>query len=178
MPISDTVQRNKIPITIASVVLILVASVYIALSLLKPRGGFERPPEAKAYFFDMQTKQEFTAIADQMPPIAAPSGGEGVRLFMMGCGDCSKPFRAYLQKYDADVHGLAKVMAQNPDAMPAEIGAQNLQREEAIEKIADGLLVASPDRPDQWVKANSDEGAAIVSAAEKKCPDGFRMCAP
>lgn len=178
MPISDTLQRNKIPISIASGVLIVLASVYIVIQLLTPRGGVAKPPEATAFYFDMKTKQEFIAIADPTPPIAAPSGGDGVRLYKMGCGDCSNPFRAYLQKYDSEVHALAKALEQNPDAAPPELGAQNLQREEALEKIADGLMVAAPDKPDEWVRANSDEGQAIVAAAEKKCPAGFRMCSP
>ncbi len=143
--------------------------------LLRPR---PRARVVDVYFYDLGTDQLFAAPATELPPIDAPSGaGNGVRVYVYGCGDCSDAnrFIAYLEKYTPHAKAAQeKLMNVGPDADPnLALGYDDLMME-------GGLLVRAV-KGGPWVPMYSDEGMKIASEVldEDKCK-GTRLvpCLP
>lgn len=141
--------------------------------------GNDRRGLTKAYYFDIGTGEVFVASARFQPPIPAPSGSllgdgapAGVRAEMFACGDCGDPsarFVGYLDRLSPDHHKAA--LNGEVSALPDGVDFEGY--------LQDGWLVASPDRPEHWVKLTSDEGAIIVDAPHEKCGDTVvRRCLP
>jgi hypothetical protein len=126
------------------------------------RNDDDKPVE-HMWFYDLNTKKRFIALATEVPPIKTESGetadGEsaGVRARVYGCGGCdeSKQFVAFLEKYTPEA--IEAMSDDNPDHI----------------KAMQGLVVAHPDRL-EWVNPNGGEARQIKVDAAARCPDGVR----
>ncbi len=172
--VRDWMNNNSAVVTVAAVVLLLVAlSAIIWQNSGSNRGGGRIE---NIYFYDMGSGQLFSGKASGIPPITAESGGEGVRAYVYGCGDCSETNRyiAYLEKNTPEAKAAMEKM-QNPDANNPEGQAP----EEYDPMITQGVLVRAVEGG-QWVPMYSEMGQKITGALEGKCAAGTRLvpCLP
>lgn len=145
---SQTLSSKRLLIGVLAVI-ILGVSWWIILKPSTGGGGM-----GSHFYFDMDTNQLFQSASTELPPITAPSGGQGVRAIVMSCGECSDKdnrFIAYLEKY-TDTYKTAKSEGR-------EISPQ--------QTLAGWLVKGESDK--NWVVANDAEGAAIRDAATSRC---------
>jgi hypothetical protein len=137
MSLRESINANPALTSVLAVTLLL-AAVAIALYASGVFGGSRLSVTDKSYFYDMQTRQLFAAKATFVPPIEAPSGGEGVLAQVYGCGDCTgERVIGLLRKYTPSAK-LAIESGRPPDP--------------------DGQLVRLPHADSAWVSANSPQG--------------------
>lgn len=162
MSIRDQIQNPAVGITVAVIGL-------AAATLFTLIGGGETIEVKKAiYFYDLDTKTLYgIATTDHpVPPVVAPSGGEGVRAKVYSCGNCddeSKYFVGLLEKYSDKAKKAIEEKSENADDLRSQ-----------------GLLVSLPDGQ-KWESANDDEGSKIIVGSRRgKCPDGVKLikCEP
>lgn len=134
---------------VIAVVLALAVVLYFVLTADPPRGT-PRSARTQMWFYDTDTKQLFPGPAKERPPIAAPSGKEGLRAYVFSCGACTEDewFVAYLEKYDDS--------RRSGDA-PNEMAAVN-----------ESHIVRSPDS-EEWYSAISEEANKVRGAPNVKC---------
>ncbi|HCD32286.1 MAG TPA: hypothetical protein DER01_07745 [Phycisphaerales bacterium] len=111
------------------------------------------------YFMDTADGSIYVDKSDQLPPVTAPSGKDGVRAFVFSCGDCgdeSSRFVGWLETYTHE----AKKAIMTPVA--ADNGVDN------YELIENGHMVADPASK-KWVKVNSEAGFKIMDQIQNKC---------
>lgn len=127
----------------------------------------EGPLANKVYFYDVDAGKIFVVSDDDnpVPPITAPSGGEGVAAIVFSCGDCddeSSLFVTQLKKY-------------TDKAKTAMVG-------DDLDAVRKGTMVRSA-AGGEWVTAESDKGQEISSInprKHEKCQDAnaLRQCNP
>ncbi|MEM9348526.1 MAG: hypothetical protein AAGB26_18305 [Planctomycetota bacterium] len=133
----------------------LIAIIIAGISLMSSGGG-EPETTSRFYYYDMQTGELFVDEANLIPPIKAPSGGEGVIAEVYSCGDCEgEKFVGLLRKYsDAAKEAMEKELP--PDTK--------------------GILVRLAGAHSRWVPEDSKAGqemrASSVAAARSRCPGG------
>ena len=131
----------------------LIAIVITVISITSSGPG-EPETSSKFYYYDMNTGELFIDEANLIPPIKAPSGGEGVLAEVYSCGDCEgEQYVGLLRKYS--------------DSAKAAI-------EKELPPDASGSLVRLANDNSSWVPADSPQGqqmrAASVAEARSKCP--------
>ncbi len=130
------------------------------------------------WFYDLGTDQLFSADADAVPPIQAPSGIEvdgrpgGVRAKVFACGGCADPadrFIGWLEQFTPEAQ---RAMIQN-QTNPIET-----HRATPIAYM-DQLLVRAV-QGDRWHRASSEEAAGLLGSPRQRCPDGvvLHACFP
>lgn len=150
---SENVSKNRFIITsVVAAALLAVAG----LLLYKFIFTQELPTtSSKFYYYDTQTDELFVDEANLIPPIKAPSGGEGVIAQVYACGDCSgEKYIALLRKYSPEAkQAIEKGLPPNPN----------------------GELVRLAEPGSEWVPADSDAGQQIrltsASAVRSFCKD-------
>ena len=165
-------NKHTVTVTICANIALLCALTTIVLHV-RPRAV---PPGPMAYYFNLSDDTLFAARTNEFPPIHTPETRgygkrNGVRAFVFSCGDCSKTdkqrYIGFLQAFTED----AKSQLQNAGGFKA--GSPNspgpMVPDVMYMMSTDGHLVATPDKRDKWVNANSEEGRAITNDAMKKC---------
>jgi hypothetical protein len=144
----------------------VVAMAILAVAAIRILGMMGPPDVTRAWYYDLGTGELYAAAADAVPPIEAPSGGDGVRAIVVSCDQCSDASQrqiVYLEKWSQE--DRAYLMA--PD--------------DAGDRAEPAPLVATPGQAVQWVDMESPQGRAIVAAANavyQQCPETYRRCRP
>jgi hypothetical protein len=138
------------------------------------------PPIASNYYYDLNTQQLFVDDAELIPPIHTASGeyvaadgagsGAGVKAYVFACGDCSDPtkrFIGYLEMYTPEAQQKMQQFMMQAQQPGASISPEAYLMYE--EGQVSGRLIKRAD-DEQWVPAESDEGALIVNELTMKCP--------
>lgn len=118
---------------------------------------------SKFYYYDMKTQELFVDEADLVPPIKAPSGGEGVLAQVYACGDCSGEL----------VVGILK--KYTPKAKQAI--------ENGLPPDPQGELIRLADPDSKWAPVDSSAGKAYrlesVANVKASCKDQSpKVCLP
>lgn len=161
MSLRDTIESNRVAAAVVAA-LVLAAAVMLMSRGKTPTGPTHR------WFYDLQANRLFPEKS-ALPPITAPSGGQGVLAHVFACGECTENNRqvAYLETYTEN--GL---IHRNEDATGA---------------INPGHLVALPPSngtQPRWVPSESSAGITITmnqsASLRQQCPDpkGFQPCLP
>jgi len=156
MTIREYVNNNSAVVTICAVVLLLLSLGFIIMRL--GGGSKYRPRVVDVYYYDIGDGQLFTALSNEIPPIDAPSGKQGVRAYVFACGDCaneSERFIGWMEMYTPD----AKRIMTSP---PTE--AENMDAFEVMER---GHLVSADGR--NWVSANGEQGFQVMESMQSRC---------
>ena len=135
-------------VAVVAVIILIVAIVLIAKSMSGGAGGV--PGGAgDVFWYDTGSKTLYGAPQDDLPPIKAPSGSDGViaHVFAKGsCDNASDRFIVYLQKF------------------PNKEAILNANSIETRGPLLAAMLIRRENDAD-WVEAGSEEGAAIFAEA-------------
>jgi hypothetical protein len=156
MNLREWMNQNSAVVTIIAVVLLLV-SLGVIIMTLTPKNPAR---VVDVYFMDTSDGSLFVDKSDQLPPVAAPSGKDGVRAFVFSCGDCgdeASRFVGWLETYTPDAKKAISAPSDNPEA-----GMDN------YEVVENGHMVCDPVSK-KWVMANSEQGFKIMDMIQNKC---------
>ena len=140
MSVREWLNNNSQMTMGLAVVVLLAALVVVAMQFRSagPRTALD------VYFWDMQANQAFVHPGNAIPPVEAPSGGEGVRAHLYTCGECTPDeWFGYLEKYTD--------RAKQHHEQTGDIPAEDEQRVRAL----DG---------ERWMAYYSREGQRIIDA--------------
>lgn len=192
MQIREWVNKNSAVTTIVSVVLLFCALFYLM------RTVFPKPPEPikEVFYYDIMTGKLFPAPVEEFPPIATPDGSKlsndqpaGVKANVFSCTRCREGdwYIGYLETYlpqareiqirqAEEMKRMSEQPMPDPNAAPGTGGPgmpppMMGPSPQEMMAISEGHLVASQEDVNKWYKQESPEGAALVNAAMKKCPD-------
>ena len=153
-------QKGKIGVI---VVCFTVALVVVGMQMVgEDPGG---TPDINWYwYYDLQTKELFRGEVGnrKAPPIPAPSGGDGVRAHVYGCGNCDgDTWIGHLEKYGPEAKAHWESHGSDQDIITA------------------GHFTSTEEGKD-WHTYLSDEGQAILAEPQNKCPKGVKLvpCRP
>ena len=119
----------------------------------------------KIYFYDLKGGKLFSGGATELAPIMAPEQTtgqpQGMRAYVLSCGDCSDHWIGWLERFTPE----AKALMQNPTA-----GKPDAKQREILKK---GREIRPMDGTDKdWVRADSEAALFIRNKAKKtRCPD-------
>jgi hypothetical protein len=171
---------------------------YVVKSTASPGGpgvfgmGAMPAPITQVFYYDIITGKLFAADTAEFAPIETPdksrlANGEpaGVKANVFSCGKCREDewYIGYLETYlpgakaaQIKMNEETERMAKLPPASGSTSGSGSAvfmgPSPQEMMAISQGHLVASHEAVDKWYKQESPEGAALVNAAMKKCPDG------
>ena len=103
----------------------------------------EPGPPPQVYFYNTNTKELLTASADRAAPIVTDDGAEAVRAYVIGCGDCSETFVAYVEKWS---DGMGSHLLRSA-ADPLAWVSTDRQSEAAERIVADALARCGEAKP-------------------------------
>lgn len=162
---------NQTPwISIAAGTVILACAVFIVLTL---RG--ERHPTPDIWYYDVETGKLFAASARGVPPIAAPSGGEGVRARVYTCGSCLEESQlqvAHIEKYSPEAKAKREALLKQMEA--AEPAEQFKIRQQLALSAGEGLQRSAAD-PVAWRAGGGEPPDISQICGPSKKP---RICQP
>ena len=159
MNLREWMNQNSAVVTIIAVVLLLV-SLGVIIMTLTPSSPNR---VVEVYFMDTADGQLFVEKSNQLPPIVAPSGKEGVRAFVFSCGDCGDEASRYvgwLETYTAEAKKAITGTTENPEGPEGMV--------DNYELIENGHMVCDPQSK-TWVPANSEPGFKIMDQIQNKC---------
>ncbi|MEM6757242.1 MAG: hypothetical protein AAF586_08755 [Planctomycetota bacterium] len=163
MSVRSFLNNNPAVMTIAAIVVLLICLAVI-YSNLAGGGGSGRIVDL--YYYDTGTGELFSAPANSIAPIDAPSGpGAGVRAHVYTCGGCNSDewTIAYLEKFDDQARDALVNAPESPEAAQA---------------YDSGLLVRNVDG-DTWHQVYSTEGMRVSEALATLCAPGqLKPCLP
>ena len=155
-------QINTHPYIVISVCLcsgLLLLWILASVISSKPP-AYEFESHKKAYYYDLNTGELFSASIRSIPPIKAPSGNlpdgqpAGVRAhvlqFFIEGSSQGDPFIGWLEKQDPAVEKSTYLQSQTARG----------------DDWGKGMLIKGP-ADEQWVKANTSQGRAIIEKARK-----------
>jgi len=153
MGLRTWLNNNSAVTTIGAVVLLLVALVVLSWTnglFGSGSGGVD------SYYYDLKTKKLFTADAQKVPPITAPSGANnGVLAHVFSCGDCSAASSRYVGWLEKFTPATKKKLEKTHTFM--EINPQT-------------DLIRLPQGKSKWVPSSSMMGSKIITHAHTvKC---------
>lgn len=127
------------------------------------RTGMDQP----VYLYDLQTGERFRGKLNDYPPTDAPSGaGNGVRVYVFGCGSCDeeKLVNGYLEKYTPEGREAALNARQS-------FAAGDVDESRRLDELAaQNKLVRAVDG-EQWFPSTSTQGRKIIlEAGGRACP--------
>ncbi len=196
MQLREWMNKNSAVTTIISVVMLFLALWYLVITVFPP----PPKPITHVFYYDVITGKLFPGEAKEYPPIETPDGSKlanglpaGVKANVFSCTKCREGdwYIGYLETYlpqareaqlrmNEETERMSKMPPPNPDGsmppgapgapapgMPPMMGPSP----QDMMLISEGHLVASHEAVDKWFKQESPEGAALVNAAMKKCPD-------
>lgn len=141
MDIREWIHKNTMPaagILAGVMVLVIIALLF----LLGAFDGDKYKTSDKLYYYDMKTGKLFAADKDLIPPIKAPSGGEGVVADVYDCDEC-----------DGEDQYIALLKKYSPKARKAV--------EKGLPPDPNGELVRLPIENSKWVPADSKQGQKL-----------------
>lgn len=167
MRLREWVNQNSAVSTIAAAVLLVVALATLVALWDGPGGEAARA----VYYWDLEGDRHFVTQSGNMPPIEAPSGGDGVRAHLYSCGACAPDeWFGYLETFTAEARAHYE-----QEGVPPEDDAAHRVR--ALHVEAPGGLDG-----EAWVPYTSVEGERIREAVylERRCEDGSvpEQCRP
>lgn len=131
---------NDNPQVTVAVTLVVVVGALMVMAIQFRGAGTSAAREV--YFWDVQADEAYVAPEDAVPPIEAPSGGEGVRAHLYTCGECvAEQWFGYLETYTPE--------ARRQYETAGEVPTGDQQRVRAL----DG---------ERWVDFTSTEGQRIL----------------
>lgn len=162
-------MKSKIVIGVVVVLAIVVVVVNLQSGKEAPR------PTSSAYFVDLDSKEMVALDARLVPPVSQ-EGKTLVRAYAYGCGDCSNPKPAYLERFSGQTYdamsGLMNSRGGPTDTRQILAGGQFPENEHEV-SLVDEI---------NWVTASSPEGQDIQSMdyVRMLCdrPGDFRACEP
>lgn len=142
-------------VAVIAVIILLVAVFFIFKQMGLGGGGYGSAKDA--YWYDVDTGELFGHAA-VLPPIEAPSGGEGVRAYLFACNDCddkSDRFIGYLERYSEEGRRILKEEQDkgNPMARALAMEGAEIRR----------------DTDEEWLPAMGDDGKALRQEPQTKC---------
>lgn len=160
---------------LVAVVLLVIAGVVIVRS----RGGSSGSAIAGEMYFDVQSGELFIGPLDALPPVSAPSGGEGVRAVVYGCGSCDDPLVghvAYLIKYSDEAKREIQSLRQQAQSAPPEESGALLA--EADSYLTLKRMIAPPDAA-QWQLDDGTVVDRLLATVRQRCgSDDLVPCRP
>lgn len=160
MGIRESLANRPVVGVGVAVILVGIAAIVLARGI----NGQPRYGEDGLYYYNLETGELFVGAVDALPPIDAPTGGQGVRAYLYSCESCagSPDEIVYLETYTETARQLAAMRNDEEKQLtPMQIS-----------QMQGGIRVAP--RPDdgqepQWVAANTDDGRALVDAPQTLC---------
>lgn len=168
MNLSELTERHPKAVALTAVIVLA-----IALGLVLARGGGARThgPRDAVYYVDLQTRQLFTA-REQLPPIAAPSGGQGVRAYVFGCGGCDEAqrFTAYLENYTEEARAALEESRSVRDPAARDALDRQIERGHTV-------ALFDPQQELRWVPESGSAGQQVIRSFTQRCSDAA-TCEP
>ena len=172
MSLSNWMNRHSHIVAPAAIVILMIA----VLSILFYDDSEDMQRHAYRHFYDLNTGEVFIADRGLIPPIGAPSQGEGVRVYMIGCGHCDQTQIGWLEKYSDE----GKVALQTTELGDAQL-MQGIDTDvpqvsglthESAERISRGhMMPLAPTRRGEasvWV-SHADDGGRVTQEAYRRC---------
>lgn len=107
------------------------------------------------WFYDLETGKLFPTEKLEIPPITAPSGGEGVEAVVLSCGQCGDPAQRQ----------IVYLISTHPENDTVQMVAEYKQGE-----------------PPQWTPFNSERGMHITgdlaAPLAEQCGQPLTRCTP
>lgn len=156
---------------IGAVLALVVIAVAGTIIVRSQQGSTVVAPD-QAYFYSLQSGELFSSSYDNLPPVQAPNGGEGVRAYVYSCATCDvqNQFTAYLETYPAEAK--AKLKAAKASKNYNEAG----EIMTATRQIA--ALPESGSEP-EWFNAASPKAQSLMNQHRTKCGDAMPIvCDP
>ena len=195
MSLRDSMNNNSALVTLAAVVLLVVALGWIILKSKGPSGASQFKSQ---YYYDLNTGTIFAADSSEMPPIETPSGPDktgnpaGVRARVFACGDCRRSyvgmteaqmeeagaFIAFIEKFTPEFKKAVeepKEAVAEPTEATGVPGDPNYRRPGGGGRMmmegGQGLLIRQVNG-EKWLSMRSREAQKITTTFGTKCPDG------
>jgi len=168
-------RKQTLKIGLAAAALVVGVGL-ITWSLTRPNPLRQGRAPKEHFFYDVNDGELFAASAGEIPPIEAPSGGEGVRAYVYACGRCTEARLqiGYLERFEPQA---ARAMELRDDPRLDEGELLRLQQ-----MIRGGTRVASPPEPGsspEWISFEDAKAQHLTQAYREMCDDGLaRLCAP
>lgn len=149
------------------------AVLVLAVSLWRMLGGGGGAKPDGRWYLDLNTGELFAYRGYELPPIPAPSGGEGVLAHVYACGDCGDPAQRVivaLEKYSPEGKAALTGPVQPPPRTEEMVGRSA--------PLPSHMLRAgdNPDAP--WVSFDSAQGRSLLNRAQQMCPGQRQTCVP
>jgi len=164
--------------TIQTVVILIVVLAAGALIIIRSGGNRPLPGMSRhAYFYDLNTGELFTAEADRIPPIDAPSGvlrgtqGDkaGVRAYVFTCGDNTESDRyiAWIETYTPEAQRAVAEQRKRPATSHPVAGP-------GVGFTPSRIARVNPESPGdvRWTGSDTPKGVDIVRSSTTPCADG------
>lgn len=159
----DWLQRNPVAVVAATALVLALAG----WSVFGKRGN---PRENQRYFYDLGSGALFLHDVNAIPPVKAPSGGEGVLATVYMCGKCepgAEPKIAFIETFTPEALALMQKAMDPSNPNPSAMAAAQAQR-----------LIAAPSREPQWMTYDSPVASALMGFANN-CPgQKAEICLP
>lgn len=153
--LSESSRRNG-ALILAAVLLVLAVSITVMRRPARSGAGY--------WYMDVRNGELFAVAGHELPPVPAPSGAEGVRAYVFGCGSCEPADRviAYIEKFTDE----------------GKAWQRNRPLDETSRNPGHLLSAVQNGQPTQWVSADSEAGYAIMVRVNQVCPDQRKICSP
>ena len=161
----EFMNRNSALVTIAAVVVLVVA---LGLIIMQSRGPRRSASPVDAYYFDMGSGRIFVSASAQIAPIDAPSGPYrespgGVRVYIFACAGCG------------DYEGMSVGQVRERGGHVAWLEMYDPAVKEQFTRgrqpgpmMMTGRLVKTVDA-EHWVRSSSPEGMHLQEEAQGLC---------
>jgi hypothetical protein len=139
------------------VVVLVAASVWIASRQKRVIGPT---------YYDLQTGELFEYTGEELPPVVAPSGGEGVVAHVFACGSCDDEqarFIGYLEKYTDE--GKAQVR-RTAEAIAASTKDSPPPPQMRPERVISAFV---PGEPPRWINALDPVAVGTIGNVRQRC---------
>ena len=153
---------GKNPVVAVIAVIVLVVAVILIVKSVTRR---DVPEAGLATWYDMGSSRLYGAKSEESPPVAAPSGGEGVLAAVYAKGSCDNKadrFIAYLSKYTEEGKTLLKAAEAETRVDIEKMGS-----------ITSEHRLVKREKDTEWVAIGTEEGQAIMAEAMQS---GGRIC--
>lgn len=162
MGLDELVSRNR-PVALAVAIVVLGGATFMIWQTVSGGSTGTVTFTGSNWFYDVGSGELFAASADQHPPIAAPSGGEGVRAVVYSCTSCD----------DAESRSIASLFKYTDEAQKRLIQAGSRASAQLIDEVSrEGRLLAlvpqDGDDP-QWIGMDHPQAMAVLEQSNIAC---------
>jgi hypothetical protein len=174
------IQENSAIVTLVTVLILALAVGLIWWGRKEPTGNEVR----SVYFYDLTSKELFSAPSTSLPPIPVPSDAagtttpKGVRAYVFSCGDCGNAADRVVGWLEMYTPAAQERLAPMFGPKRGKWGPASPEEVPNLLNPGDHLVATSAGKA--WVDANSSEVMRIRNDAQKPCPSGERPheCTP